>query len=274
MLGFFVLASNSLLQCCSNVRLCEMCPLVCNREQGGCHLLPGYLCWLTRGQSCYFGLVLHQTWSRLLRNLRCSGDVNWTVTPLFRPHILLTSVCLSLSSREADQASWDTFKRFLSLLVFPCCRVAPQKRWLGWSPTQNRLSTIVCSSTASFWTDCPWTLTHTAASCIQSSPLTLWSQSTPPQKYAVSEAGSLHCRHVGYHSALTTRGTGSGYSIHTLLGTFYVKPITVNKDGWRVSTSSHCTKRVSDHEVEPRYRGPTDTELPKMTETFFGGKNI
>lgn len=76
-----------------------------------------------------------------------------------------------------------------------------QTRWLSWFLTQTRPSTNACSSTVSFWTACPWTLIHTAASSTRSSPLTLWSQSTPPQKYVVSEASSLLCAGVSVHSS-------------------------------------------------------------------------
>lgn len=79
------------------------------------------------------------------------------------------------------------FSLFHALVLFT------QTQWLSWSLTQTRLSTIVCSSTVSYWMVCPWTRTHMAASFIQSSRLTLWSQSTPQQKYVVSEASSLHC---------------------------------------------------------------------------------
>lgn len=68
-----------------------------------------------------------------------------------------------------------------------------QTRWLLWFLMQSRQSTLACTSTVSYWTACPWTPTHTAASSIQSSPPTLWSQSTPLLKYVVSEANLLHC---------------------------------------------------------------------------------
>lgn len=67
-----------------------------------------------------------------------------------------------------------------------------QTPWLSWFLMWTHLSTSVCSSTVSCWMDSQWMLTHMAASSTQSSPLTLWSQNTPQQKYEVSDASSLH----------------------------------------------------------------------------------
>lgn len=72
---------------------------------------------------------------------------------------------------------------------------------------QSRLFTSACSSTGSSSTACPWTRTRTAASSIQSSPLTPWSQSTPPQKYGVSPVNyASRTQHQNQHKPSSKSG--------------------------------------------------------------------
>lgn len=156
------------------------CCFVCVTKREGCYLLPGChaVCLSSsRASVSYWGCVATSVTTAALKLQgklvkRCHLNI---LLSLY--HCFSVVVAVSL------------------ILVFSCGRLTPQTPWLSWFLTQTRLSTSVCSSTVSCWMVCPWTHTRTAASSIQSSPLTLWSQSTPLQKYVVSEQLIGMCRH-------------------------------------------------------------------------------
>lgn len=125
---------------------------------------------------------------------------------------------------EKCQLLWDVQKLILTSRVQPCfslsvfldsemlpscpvCVSFLQRQLLSWFLIQTRLSTSACSSTASSLMACPWMLTRMAASSIQSSPPTLWSQSTPPQKYVVSDALHSACTDIS-NSSHRRKGDG------------------------------------------------------------------
>lgn len=111
--------------------------------------------------------------------------------------VLVHPVCPWITSDELQQVHVSSLpqkmlcvkSRCYVLLLFTVASRL-QTRWLSWSPMRTRPSTSGCSSTVSCWTGCPWTPTRMAASSTQSSPPTPWSQSTPRQKYVVSDATS------------------------------------------------------------------------------------